>query len=140
MSESPTAPEPDPDAPHGSADPPVPAPDGSAEPSDQPAARPPLRPVDWDGSFTRTWASRDRDAIMNRLAAEHEAEWEQREQDQWWREYVDRSNAAAGESARVEPDATDSSAGAGRSLFDRLENFGRPAHDEDDEDGPAASE
>ncbi|SNQ50989.1 conserved hypothetical protein [Frankia canadensis] len=49
------------------------------DPEESPEAAPggkPLRPVDWDGAFSRTWAARDRDDVMNRLAAEQEAEWE----------------------------------------------------------------
>ncbi|SNQ47146.1 conserved hypothetical protein [Frankia canadensis] len=70
---------------------------GPAGPSDPPTddGRPPLRPVDWDGSFSRTWNSRYANEVMNRLAAEHELEWDEREHDERMREFRDKANAEA---------------------------------------------
>ncbi|MCK9894506.1 hypothetical protein [Frankia sp. AgB32] len=107
-----------------------PSPDGSAEPSDAPSGgRPPLRPVDWDGSFSRAWQSRDDNELTNRLAAEHEFESDQQELDQMMREFRDKANASADARAREEreraaerPEAVDD---ARSHLFDRLEGFGR---------------
>ncbi|WP_256789327.1 hypothetical protein [Frankia sp. AvcI1] len=108
MSSSPTDPGPDeapeadrdavpsPPADHGGAgpEPADPPRGGSAEPPDaSSAAPPPLRPVDWDGSFTRTWQSRDDNDLANRLFDEHEFELEQRELDQTMAELVDKLKA-----------------------------------------------
>ncbi|WP_261574300.1 hypothetical protein [Frankia gtarii] len=109
---------------------------GSAKPPDAPAGgRPPLRPVDWDGSFTRTWQSRDDNELTNRLASEQEREWSQRELDQMMREFRDKANAAADARAREERERAAEQAdapGDPRSrLFDKLERLGRPPDDAD---------
>ncbi|KQC35268.1 hypothetical protein [Frankia sp. ACN1ag] len=150
MSSSPTDPGPDqapdadrdavpsPPADHGGAgpEPAEPPRGGSAEPPDaSSAARPPLRPVDWDGSFTRTWQSRDDNELANRLADEHEFESDQQELDQMMREFRDKANAAADARAREERErAAEQSGpadGARSRLFDKLERFGRPSDDAD---------
>ncbi|MCK9894170.1 hypothetical protein [Frankia sp. AgB32] len=99
MSNAPTDPGPE-KAPDVDQDAAVPASDSragtdpeSANPSQGSSADPrsggrlPLRPVDWDGSFSRAWQSRDRNEVVNRLAAEQEREWSQRELDQMMREF-----------------------------------------------------
>ncbi|CAJ62785.1 MULTISPECIES: hypothetical protein [Frankia] len=160
MSSSPTDPGPDeapeadrdavpsPPADHGGAgpEPAEPPRGGSAEPPDaSSAARPPLRPVDWDGSFTRTWQSRDDNDLANRLASEQERKWSQNELDQMMREFRDKANAAADARAREERErAAEPShpADDARSrLFDKLAGLGRPSDDTDtspnaDGDGP----
>ncbi|CAO5241453.1 dihydrolipoyllysine-residue succinyltransferase component of 2-oxoglutarate dehydrogenase complex [Frankia sp. AgKG'84/4] len=128
-----------------------PSPDGSAEPASGESAsggRPPLRPVDWDGAFSRTWQSRDRNEVMNRLAAEQEREWSQRELDQMMREFRDTANESADARAREEREraAENSEAvdDARSRLFDKLEGFGRlsgdavasPDSDRDGSSGP----
>ncbi|WP_044885167.1 MULTISPECIES: hypothetical protein [unclassified Frankia] len=113
-----------------------PARGGSAEPPEAPSGgRPPLRPVDWDGSFTRTWQSRDDNELTNRLASEQEREWSQRELDQMMREFRDKANAAADARARAERERAAEQSGApddARSrLFDKLAGFGRPSDETD---------
>ncbi|WP_133150659.1 hypothetical protein [Frankia canadensis] len=172
MSHAPTD-DPNPDAepeqaPHADQDPAVPASDAAAprswSPSDPspsgpaglsetpPADRPPLRPVNWDGSFTHTWNSRDDQELTNRLAAEHEFASEQQELDQRMREFRDKANAAADarearareererERAEEWPAADD----ARSRLFDKLGRLKRPSEEPDassvadgDGDGPA---
>ncbi|MCM3882711.1 hypothetical protein [Frankia sp. R82] len=93
-----------------------------------------MRPVDWDGSFTRTWASRDANAVTDRLADEFEDELAQQQADRLSRKYRDEANARADARQRVELDRLlEQPAGddARPSLFDRLENFGRVWDDED---------
>ncbi|KJE22706.1 hypothetical protein FF36_02885 [Frankia torreyi] len=150
MSSSPTDPGPDqaPDADRDAAPPPPdahanagpkpaePPRGGSAEPPEAPSGgRPPLRPVDWDGSFTRTWQSRDRNEVMNRLADEHEFESAQRELDQMMREFRDKANEAADARAREKRERAAEQSGpaddARSRLFDKLERFGRPSDDAD---------
>uniref|UniRef100_UPI0021C06390 hypothetical protein n=1 Tax=Frankia tisae TaxID=2950104 RepID=UPI0021C06390 len=107
---------------------------GSAEPPDAPAGgRPPLRPVDWDGSFTRTWQSRDDNELANRLSDEHEFESDQQELDQMMRDFRDKANAAADARARKERAAEQAIApdDARSRLFDKLEGFGRPSDEAD---------
>jgi hypothetical protein len=148
VSDAPTDPEPEQaaDADRDSAPPPPPpeshadtgpeptepSPRGSAEPSDPPSGgRAPLRPVDWDGNFSRTWQSRDDNEVTNHLSDEHEFESDQQELDQMMQEFRDRANAAADARAREERERAAEEPGAGddaRSrLFDRLEGFGRPS-------------
>jgi hypothetical protein len=112
-------------------EPAAPSPGGSAEPSDPPSgARPPLRPVDWDGSFSRTWQSRDRNEVMNRLFDEYEFQAERQELDQTMRELLDKLKADTdarareereGEHAAAERHAGDDSRSR---LFDKLGRLG----------------
>ncbi|MCM3885776.1 hypothetical protein [Frankia sp. R82] len=91
-----------------------PDPHGSAEPSaPAPGERPPLRPVDWDGSSSRTWAARDDQEVANRLSARYDYESAQRELAELMREQSDPRQR----------------------LFDRLAGFGRVFDDE--KNGPA---
>ncbi|CAO5165662.1 conserved hypothetical protein [Frankia sp. AiPs1] len=166
---SPATPKPAADAPEPEPAPPAePRVDGSAEPSapepsapgplawdqpgsgDEPASGQgnasetsgkPLRPVNWDGSFTRTWASRSANNIAHRLAAEHEFEWAQRELDEVMRRQRDEANARADARQREELDRLleqSAAADAKPSLFDRLEGLGR-VWDDDEAGHPDSS-
>ncbi|WP_261568352.1 hypothetical protein [Frankia gtarii] len=108
---------------------------GSAEPPRAPSGgRPPLRPVDWDGSFTRTWQSRDDNELTHRLADEHEFESAQRELDQTMGELLDKLKADAdAREARAREERKGERAAEGwragdeskSRLFDKLGRLGR---------------
>lgn len=113
---------------------------GPAGPPEPPAddERPPLRPVDWDGSFSSTWNSRYAKEVTNRLAAEHERELSQREHEQMMQEFREKANAdadardaeARDEQAREWLHAAESlRAGddARSRLFDKLGKLERPS-------------
>jgi len=72
---------------------------GPAGPPEPPAddERPPLRPVDWDGSFSSTWNSRYADDVMNRLAAEQEFEWNEQRLDRIRQEFREKAEAEIAE-------------------------------------------
>ncbi|EIV94489.1 hypothetical protein [Frankia sp. QA3] len=72
----------------------------SADPSEPSfESRYPLRPVDWDGNFSRTWREREGNELTRRLAAEHERKWEENAARQSLRATLARLDA---EAARAE--------------------------------------
>ncbi|MCL9759610.1 hypothetical protein [Frankia sp. AiPa1] len=164
MPDAPPTPDPDdqPDAAptepraDGSAEPRASRPDGSAEPSEpRPSTRPPLRPVDWDGEFTRTWASRDDNELTTLALERHEMEADRRDLERTREARLEEARARV-EAQRLErqrqeekqrqehrseggqPGGRD---GIKQSLFDRLENLGRVFEDDENEapDGGSSS-
>ncbi len=128
-----------------------PDPDPAADDSDAgrstptPRPDPPLRPVDWDGSFSRTSNARLADQIGDEVAAQQEAEWDEKLIERITRDSLDTllaekevggRDASAGQPQ--EPDhSTDSRSTDTRrqTLFDKLEGFGRHTDVEPDEAG-----
>lgn len=100
MPDSSTTPEPNPDedpAPTG------PVPPAPAGPSEQPSDdHPPLRPVDWDGHFSRTWNTRYADEATDRIAAGQAEEWN--------RQWLDRTMRDLADKAQDEADAREARA------------------------------
>jgi hypothetical protein len=77
-------------------------PPSSPTPDEPISADPPLRPVDWDGSSSSTWRSRDDNNLANRLAAQHDIEWDRAQLDQKNREWRERIRAELEQEARDE--------------------------------------
>lgn len=127
---------------------PQPDPEASSEASPETSsevasAGKPLRPVDWDGAFSRTWAARDRDEVMNRLAAEQEAEWEDERLYRSMRERAEKLRAESlGRDAGGSPDDQPAEAsrwhGGNEALqrkLDRLDPLARANPDDADRPG-----
>ncbi len=125
-----------------------PDPDPAADDSDTEQAAPtsesdsPLRPVDWDGSFNYASNARMDEEWSQQRAARQEREWDEKSLRRMNRELLDRLLAekeAAGRATEASehrgpehPGDARSASGEDRpSLFDRLENFGRPANGDD---------
>ncbi|WP_261560070.1 hypothetical protein [Frankia tisae] len=116
---------------------------GTPEPTDD--DRKSTRPLDWDGSFSRTWNARYGRDWTNELAAEQAREWEDEEVRQSLKEARDRMNA---ESAQAEARAREdrrgpSSAGDGgresarERLARKLDKLDRLSDADSDESGDA---
>ncbi|WP_128423397.1 MULTISPECIES: hypothetical protein [Frankia] len=124
-----------------------------SEPDAEPAAperanddRKSTRPLDWDGSFSRTWNSRYGRDWTNQLAAEQEREWEDEEFRRFRRETVELMNAeSAREEARLREEEQRSASADGRStrelaeeaLLRKLDKLDRLSPPQADEPGEA---
>ncbi|WP_462187091.1 hypothetical protein [Frankia sp. CcWB2] len=107
-----------------------------------------LRPVDWDGSFSRVWNARHGQELTNELAAEQERRENQKRIEEYWREAREQMNAelAREEARRWEEDRERAVAEGGRpargaadeALLRKLELLDRFPPVEPDE--PAASD
>ncbi|MCK9925159.1 hypothetical protein MXD61_25365 [Frankia sp. AgPm24] len=116
----------------------------------RPFERPPLRPVDWNGDFSRTWGSRDSQAVAHEISSKDEAEESRRFLAKLTREQTDQANARA--DARLDadleqelPTPMNPEDDERSRLWKKLENLGR-VFDEDrkwsrgsPEDSPGAS-
>ncbi|EIV91765.1 hypothetical protein [Frankia sp. QA3] len=104
-----------------------------------------LRPLDWDGSFSRTWNARYGRDWTNQLAAEQEREWEDEELRQSLQDARDRMNAESAQAearAREERRRPSSAGGGGREsaqerLARKLDKLDRLSDVEPDESGDA---
>ncbi|CAO5254369.1 hypothetical protein [Frankia sp. AgKG'84/4] len=140
------------DAPAESQPEPDPSADDSAADQSTPTPKPdpPLRPVDWDGSFSHASNARMDEEWSQQRAARQEAEWGQQLLDRINGELIDKLRAErettgrdteTGEQREPErpTDARPAGDGGRQGLFDRLENFGRPTEDDDTPSRPDGS-
>ncbi|KQC38159.1 hypothetical protein [Frankia sp. ACN1ag] len=56
-----------------------------------------LRPVNWDGSFSRTWNARMSEQWASQRAAEQEREWGRQQLSEYWQETEKRLHSEAQE-------------------------------------------
>ncbi|MCK9897299.1 hypothetical protein [Frankia sp. AgB32] len=110
----------------------------------EPAPKP-LRPVDWDGSFTRTWNARDDHEVTNRQFAELAEKRDRESMDRLMQELLAETEANFRQNdGHPYPEANTGGPHKGaeprQSLFDRMENFGRRTEDDSEEgDGSEGS-
>ncbi len=116
---------------------------GTPEPTDD--DRKPTRPLDWDGSFSRTWNAGMSEQWANQRAAEQAREWEDEEVRQSLKEARDRMNAESVQAearAREERRGPSSAGDGGREsarerLARKLDKLDRLSDVDSDESGDA---
>ncbi|WP_035920628.1 hypothetical protein [Frankia sp. QA3] len=104
------------------------------------------RPVDWDGSFTRTWNARDDRQWSNRRAAEQESEWAYEQLQRLRRETLEQMNTESDrEEARLRDEQARAASAGGRTargtaaeeLLRKLDKLDRFSPEESEIDGSA---
>ncbi|WP_261574798.1 hypothetical protein [Frankia gtarii] len=143
---------PSPPDPHPAADADVARPvDADSEPDAEPGAPEPTgddrkstRPLDWDGSFSRTWNAGMSEQWANQRAAEQEREWEDEQFERFHQETVRQVDAeSAREEARLRAEQDRSALPGSRSAqsaareelsrkLDKLDRLAPPPVDDSD--------